>query len=218
MWGKPNSGPADTEPSGRRGTRAVGTLLGVGGLGVLMLATTTACGSAKVVGASAPQSGPVTQTSGAPSPSASAPAGNTPGKPPTSVNPGGPVSPPTTISTHPTMPINPGGVIQMPKAQLSTMPAGQLTPFDSVSQSADGRTLYMGLESMGGACGQYDVVLKESSATVDLGLVHLPPGRVMCPMYEAHILVEAKLTAPLGSRDVVDLANGQPTTSVPRLG
>jgi hypothetical protein len=70
-------------------------------------------------------------------------------------------------------------------------------------------TLYLGIESQGGACGQYDVVVQQSSTTVSVGLVHLAPGARVCPMYVTRMLIPAKLSSPLGGRSVVDLENGQ---------
>jgi hypothetical protein len=97
-----------------------------------------------------------------------------------------------------------------PQAQLASPPAGQkLIAFDSVTRSSNGTTLYLGLLSQGGACGQYDVVVEQGSSSVGLGLVHLPAGARVCPMYVAHMTVEAKLSAPLNGRSVVDLATGQ---------
>jgi hypothetical protein len=70
-------------------------------------------------------------------------------------------------------------------------------------------TLYVGVESQGGACGQYDVVLEQTSTTVSVGLVHLASGGRVCPMYVTHMLIPAKLSSPLAGRTVVDLENGQ---------
>jgi hypothetical protein len=104
-----------------------------------------------------------------------------------------------------------------PQAQLPATPSGgKLTEFLTAAHSADGRTLYLGIESQGGACGQYDVVLQQSGGSVSAGLVHLSAGGRICPMYVAHMLVEAKLSAPLDGRRVIDLANGQ-TVAAPQL-
>ncbi len=101
-----------------------------------------------------------------------------------------------------------------PQAQVPTAPTGnKLIPFDSAAHSADGRTIYLGLESEGGACGQYDVVLQQTGTTVSAGLAHLSSGGHVCPMYVAHMLVEVKLSAPLDGRRVIDLANGQVVSS-----
>jgi hypothetical protein len=108
-----------------------------------------------------------------------------------------------------------GGALPVaPSAQLTTAPANtKYTAFQSAAHSADGRTLYLGIESQGGACGQYDVVLEQSGSSVSVGLVHLPAGARICPMYVAHMLVTAKLSAPLDGRRVIDLANGQTIAS-----
>jgi hypothetical protein len=109
---------------------------------------------------------------------------------------------------------NPGGVVLTPEAQVSTTPStSKFTDFTSAEHSADGRTLYLGIESQGGACGQYDVVLQQSGTTVSVGLVHLPSGGRICPMYVTRMLVQAKLSSPLELRRVVDLANGQTVPS-----
>ena len=97
-----------------------------------------------------------------------------------------------------------------PQSQLQSPPAGQkLTAFDSVTGNSSSTTLYLGLLSQGGACGRYDVVVEQSASSVGLGLVHLPATSRICPMYMAHMSVEAKLSAPLDERPVVDLATGQ---------
>ncbi len=102
------------------------------------------------------------------------------------------------------------GTVATPKQQLSAVPAGEkLTGFDSVTASADGRTLYVQLESMGGACGQYDVVLQQSSAQIGVGLVHLTSGGHVCPQFVGPLRVSVALSAPLAGRTVLDLANDQ---------
>ena len=79
-------------------------------------------------------------------------------------------------STSTTSPVGIGAVAT-PKQQLSAVPAGEkLTAFTTASASADGRTLYVELESMGGACGQYDVVLQQSSTTVRWAWCTCPPA------------------------------------------
>ncbi|MBR7832152.1 hypothetical protein KDL01_02710 [Actinospica durhamensis] len=117
-----------------------------------------------------------------------------------------------TASAQPSSTMSPIGVgaATTPKQQLSAVPAGQkLTAFTTASASADGRTLYVELESMGGACGQYDVVLQESSTSVQVGLVHLASGGHICPQFVSALRVAVSLSAPLAGRPVVDLANGQ---------
>lgn len=209
MWGKSN-------PAGRR---TLGSLLGAGGLGVLIVATATACASTpKTEGAGGSSSVPVvTTSSGAASPSASASASASAGGSPSSgAGQGASGSPTAGAGSSPgNQPMIPaGGPVVTPKAQVSTVPAGKLTPFESAAHSSDGKTLYLALESMGGACGQYDVVVQQSSAKVVVGLVHLTPsGHTMCPQYVTRILIPAQLSAPLGQRAVVDLANNQVVAS-----
>jgi hypothetical protein len=107
-----------------------------------------------------------------------------------------------------------GAISTTPEAQLTQAPAGtKFVVFMSAAHSADGRTLYLGIESQGGACGKYDVVVQQSSASVSVGLIHLPSGGQICPMFVAHMLVPAKLAAPLDGRRVIDLANGQTVAS-----
>jgi hypothetical protein len=110
-----------------------------------------------------------------------------------------------------------GGIVVTPQAQVTAPPtATKLIAFTSAAHSADGRTLYLGIESQGGACGQYNVVVQQTGTTVSLGLVHLAAGARICPMYVTHMLVEGKLSAPLDGRRVIDLANGQ-TVSSPQV-
>lgn len=184
-------------PTGRR---RLGSLLGAGGLGVLVAVTAAACASTATTGAAGSSSVPVVASTSAAAPSASASpssAGSTAA--------GGTAS----ASNHPLIPST-GGLVNSPQAQLTTIPAGdKLVAFDSAVRSKDGMTLYLGLESQGGACGRYDVVLQQDGATLHVGLVHLPRTSGVCPMYVAHMLVPAKLSAPLSGSSVVDLANGQ---------
>jgi hypothetical protein len=64
--------------------------------------------------------------------------------------------------------------------------------------------------SGGGACGQYDVVVQETSTTVKLGLAHITPSKsVPCPMFERSAQFPAHLASQLGNRQVIDLANGR---------
>lgn len=183
--------------SSARHHSGIGAALAAGAVGALVLAGATACASAtKSVSVSegGSSSGAAT-ASASPSASASASAGAS-----------------ATPSNHTMIPA--GGTLVTPKAQLSAVPAGQkLTAFQTAAHSADGKTLYLGLESQGGACGQYDVVLQQTGSTVSVGLVHLSSGGVMCPMFVGHTLVVAQLSAPLDGRHVVDLADGQTVTS-----
>jgi hypothetical protein len=203
-----------TESAGRR---RIGSLLTAGAIGALVLAGATACASsATTAGSSDSSTVPVSAGSspaaagtasgsasasapgsGAASSSASAGAGSTP-------------------SNYPMIPST-GGIVVTPQAQVTAPPAAtKLVAFTSAAHSADGRTLYLGIESQGGACGQYDVVVQQTGTTVSLGLVHLAAGARICPMYVTRMLVAGKLSAPLDGRRVIDLANGQ-TVSSPQV-
>ena len=196
------------------GRRRIGSLLTAGTIGALVLTGAAACASSGTAASSSDTSSlPVSagssagmgvQSTGSPSASASA----------SSSAPAGAGS--TTTSGTATSP-SVGGVVVSPKAQVSSTPTTKLTAFTSAAHSLDGRTLYLGIESQGGACGQYEVVLQQSGTTVGVGLVHLPAGGRVCPMYVTHMLVEAKLSAPLERRRVIDLANGQ-TVASPQVG
>jgi hypothetical protein len=168
------------------------------GFGALALtATLSACKSSTTTGAAGGTASVAVSTTGAASAtgSPSSGAGSTASAQPTST---------TSTSTVGV------GAVATPKQQLSAVPAGaKLTAFTTASASADGRTLYLGLESMGGACGQYDVVLQESSTTVQVGLVHLSSGGHICPQFVSALHVAVSLSAPLAGRPVVDLANDQ---------
>lgn len=181
--------------------RRTASLLAAGAVGALLLAGATACTSTSKsvsVSSGGTYSGSPTATSASPSTSSSAAASSSPSA-------GG-----TTTGTTSGL----GAPAITPNAQLSSSTAGtKYTEFDSASHTADGRTLYLGIESQGGACGKYDVVLQQSGSTVSVGLVHLSSAGHMCPMYVTHMLVRATLAAPLDSRKVVDLANGQTVAS-----
>ena len=184
------------------GRRTLGSLLGAGALAVLVAGSVAACAS------SSPAATSGAGSSGTPSGGASVVV--SPSSVPSSA------AAPTSSSASPTSPgspsVNPGGgMVIAPQTQLQSPPAGQkLTAFDSVTGSSSGTTLFLGLLSQGGACGRYDVVVEQSASSVGLGLVHLPATSRICPMYMAHMSVEAKLSAPLDGRPVVDLATGQP--------
>jgi hypothetical protein len=82
-------------------------------------------------------------------------------------------------------------------------------PLEGYTKSPDGRTLYLQAMARGGACGQYTVVLQESSTQVRVGLAQLPVKTgVICPMYIAERSFPARLSSPLGTRTVIDLATG----------
>jgi hypothetical protein len=110
---------------------------------------------------------------------------------------------------------NPGGPITTgpqakPQAQVSQLPnAARYVPVDSVSRSADGRTLYLQIEAQSGVCGNYDVVLQESGSQVRVGVAHLAVKvGVMCPMIVRRADFPVWLAAPLAGRQVIDLATG----------
>ncbi len=87
--------------------------------------------------------------------------------------------------------------------------SAKYVPIDQESQSPDGRSLYLQIEARGGACGQYVVVVKQTAAEVGVGLAQLPVRKgVMCPMFIGPRTFTAKLDNPVGTRTVVDLANG----------
>lgn len=180
----------------------LGPALAAGAVGALLLAGATACAStSKSVSVSSGTTSSGAASTGA-SPSASASAGT------------GTASPTGATATS-TQTLGTGGALPVtPSAQLTSAPADtKYTAFESAAHSADGRTLYLGIESQGGACGQYNVVLEQTGSSVSVGLVHLPAGGRICPMYVAHMLVTAKLSAPLDGRRVIDLANGQTIAS-----
>jgi hypothetical protein len=198
------------------GRRRFGSLLTAGAIGALLLAGATACASSTTTAASSDSSSVPVSTGSSPAASstasgkASASASSAASATTSSSATAGAGS---TTSSNPVLP-GTGGVVVSPQAQVPTTPSdGKLTAFTSAAHSSDGRTLYLGIESQGGACGQYDVVLQQSGSVVDVGLVHLPSGSRICPMYVAHMLVEAQLSAPLDGRRVVDLANGQTVAS-----
>ena len=203
------------------GRRRIGSLLTAGTIGALVLTGAAACASSGTAASSSDTSSlPVSagssagmgvQSTGSPSASASSSAASGASS---SSAPAGAGS--TTTSGTATTP-SVGGIVVSPKAQVSSTPTTKLTAFTSAAHSLDGRTLYLGIESQGGACGQYEVVLQQSGTTVGVGLVHLPAGGRVCPMYVTHMLVEAKLSAPLERRRVIDLANGQ-TVASPQVG
>ena len=171
-----------------------------GCVGALALtAVLSACASSDTTtGAGGGGSAPVTVNS--PSAAASAPA-SLPNSPATG----------TTASAHSTASTPAGGgTVTTPKQVLAAAPAGtKLTSFDGATASADGRTVYVQLESMGGACGQYDVVLQQSSGSVGVGLVHLTSGGHVCPQFVGPMRIAVPLAAPIASRPLVDLADGQ---------
>jgi hypothetical protein len=113
-----------------------------------------------------------------------------------SVNPGGPVV---------------TGSIASPAAQVNIPPPGaKLVAFEGVTQSQDGRTLYLLVEARGGACGVYEVVLQQATAEVQVGLASVPSKvALMCPMIVRLENFPVHLSTPLGARKVIDMADGQ---------
>jgi hypothetical protein len=115
------------------------------------------------------------------------------------------------------LPVNPGGRMSPAPApsgsavaQVTAPPeSAKYVPIDQETQSSDGRTLSLEIEARGGACGQYVVVVKQTAAEVGVGLAQLPTRKgVMCPMFIGPRVFTAKLDSPVGTRTVVDLANG----------
>jgi len=143
---------------------------------------------------------------------------------------GSPTTVPTTIATpsvsasasppapaSPSATVNPGGPIitspvASPEAQSGNLPTGaKYVAIQGHTRSPDGRTIYLQIEARGGACGLYTVVVQESSSQVRVGMAQMPVKTgVMCPMYIAERSYPAHLSAPLGSRVVIDLATGRP--------
>lgn len=211
--------PRRTETAGRG--RTIGSLLTAGAVGVLVLAGASACASTdKTASSSDTSSVPIATTSYAAATASGTAPGTSLGGKTASPTATAPASVPASASAsatsssvdHPIIP-GPGGIVVTPQAQLTKVPSGVLTPFSAAEHSADGRTLYLSIESEGGACGQYDVVLQQTSSSVSVGLEHLSSGGRVCPMYVAHMLVEAQLSTPLDGRRVIDLANGQVVSS-----
>lgn len=185
-----------------------------GSVGVLTLAATlSACGSASTTtgsGVGTVALGGSMSAGAAPSAAPGSPAGPSPTAAASSAAPSPQPSGSASQSGVVTRPSGVVGAVQTPKAQVGSAPVGiKLTAFDTAVAGQDGRTLFVGLESMGGACGQYSVVLRQSSSDVQVGLVHLPSTGRMCPQFVGPLNIEVQLSAPLAGRTVVDLANGQ---------
>ncbi|HEY3870106.1 MAG TPA: hypothetical protein VGM10_17210 [Actinocrinis sp.] len=155
------------------------------GTGSSASATATGTSASATASASSPAPSAGSSTSGGAAPGASS-----------SVNPGGPMI---------------GLPVMAPEAQVDQLPAGATyIAFGDASRSANGMTLYLNFEAAGGACGKYDAVAQQTSTTVSVGIAHLPrPSGVMCPMFVTITNLEVQLSAPLGSRTVIDLADGQ---------
>jgi hypothetical protein len=169
--------------------RTASLLAGCAGA-LALTATLSACKSATTVN----PGGPNVQSSASVSVAAPSPAG----------------SPTSAAAPSATTPAGSAGAVSTPKQVLTAVPAGaRLVPFLSASTSADGRTVFVQVESMGGACGQYDVVLQQSSTQVGVGLVHLSAGGHICPQFVGPLRIPVSLDAPLSGRPVLDLANGQ---------
>ena len=197
------------------GRRRIGSLLTAGTIGALLLAGAAACASTITTTATSSDSSSIPVSAGSSPAASSSASGNTSASAPASsaASSSAAASAGATTSDQPIIP-SVGGLVVTPQAQVPTTPSNaKFTAFTSAAHSSDGRTLYLGIESQGGACGQYDVVLQQSGSTVEVGLVHLPSGGRVCPMYVAHTLVTATLSAPLERRRVIDLANGQTVAS-----
>jgi hypothetical protein len=173
----------------RGGTVAAAVAAAIGLASTLAACASTAStvnagnGAAATASATAPASSPAAS----PSASASSSAGT--------VNPGGPAEPTGTASTA--------------QAQAATLPSGaKYVAIDRMTKSSDGKKLYLSAEAQGGACGNFTVVVQESSAQVHVGLAKLPVKTgVMCPMYIAERTFTATLASPVGGRSVIDLAD-----------
>ena len=197
------------------GRRRIGSLLTAGTIGALLLAGAAACASSTTTTATSSDSSSIPVSAGSSPAASSSASGNTSASAPapSAASSSAAASAGATTSDQPIIP-SVGGLVVTPQAQVPTTPSNaKFTAFTSAAHSSDGRTLYLGIESQGGACGQYDVVLQQSGSTVEVGLVHLPSGGRVCPMYVAHTLVTATLSAPLERRRVIDLANGQTVAS-----
>ena len=160
-----------------------------------LASTLTACASSTTsanAGSSVPNSATPTPTSTATTSASPAPSASS------SINPGGPMRPTPSSSTA--------------QPQAATLPPGaKYMPIERLSQSTDGRTLNLTIMAQGGACGIYTVVVQESAAVVHVGLAKMPVKTgVMCPMYVAEKTFQAKLSGPVGSRSVIDLATNAP--------
>ena len=178
---------------------AVAVTIGLASALAACASTTTNANGVPVGAAGAASS---TISGAAPTPPTSAPASGAP----TSVNPGGP------IRTAPATPLPTSPPASLPaQTPLSTRPANaKYVPVDQETQSADGRTLYLEIEAHGGACGQYVVVLQQAASDVHVGLAQIQPKvGVMCPMYIGPRTFPVKLSAPVGTRAVIDLATGK---------
>jgi hypothetical protein len=183
--------PDSTAPGPRLGHSPIRT----GAAALVMLVGLAGCGYAS--------------SSGQAGAASSATAPNAPGASSAASSPAQPSAPAKTSA--PGTPLNPGGQVDPPLAQAESVPAGaKLVVFEGVSRSGDGKTLYMADTTGGGACGQYDVVVQETSTTVELGLAHLPNAKNLpCPMFVRMVQFPANLATPVGDRQVVDMANGQ---------
>jgi hypothetical protein len=183
----------DTAPA--KPARSVHRPLYAGAAALITLLGVTACASAQ------------TGTTAGSGQSGSAAAGSTP----TAGAVGGPTSGPTGSATTPGGVVNPGGPVGTPKGQSSTPPANStLVGFEGLTKSSDGKTVYLSAMAGGGACGEYEVVVQETSTTVKLGLAHLTPAKtVPCPMFVKETQFPAHLSSPLGDRQVFDLSGGQ---------
>lgn len=177
---------------------AAGAALAVVTVG--LASTLAACASSTNAANGSPV-GAAGTTSGSTVTNSPTPTSTTPPSPPSTINPGGPMSP---VPTAPPASPSPGSVLTAPPAK------SRYAPIDQKTQSADGRTLYLEIEARGGACGQYVVVLQQSASEVRVGLAQLEPKvGVMCPNFIGPRTFSVSLSSPVGTRPVIDLATGR---------
>ncbi|WP_435137531.1 hypothetical protein [Actinacidiphila sp. bgisy144] len=119
---------------------------------------------------------------------------------------GVPSSTPPSGATSPTPSVNPGGPI-LPTPTGPTGSTGRTVHRVPVqSYTVSGRTLTLVYE--GGGCDTYKASASESGDQVRVSVVATPKSGV-CPMFVTSLHQTVTLTAPLGSRTVVDASNGQ---------
>jgi hypothetical protein len=190
--------------AGAKPARTARQPLLVGAAAVASLIGLAACASAQTVAGSG-----VGSTSSLPAAGASATGSATSGPTNPATSPASPGAGATaTVGVNPGGPV---GAISTPQAQAAAVPSGtQLVGFEGVTKAANGLTVYLSAMAGGGVCGEYDVVVQETSTTVKLGLAHVIPSKsVPCPMFVRVTSFPAKLSSPLGDRQVIDLFDGK---------
>lgn len=188
--------------TGAKPARSARQPLLVGAAAVASLIGLAACASAQTSTSGAANVGTYPASA-----AATGSAGSGPTRPATApVSPGAGAT--ATVGVDPGGPV---GAISTPRAQAAAVPSGtQLVGFEGVTKSSNGLTVYMSAMAGGGACGEYDVVVQETSTTVKLGLAHVIPSKsVPCPMFVRVTSFPAKLSSPLGDRQVIDLFDGK---------